>query len=56
VMGGLTFCTLLTLVVIPVVYEIVDRKVLAADATPQPSTVKFGSPAAGEQELDRSSG
>jgi HAE1 family hydrophobic/amphiphilic exporter-1 len=56
VMGGLTFCTLLTLVVIPVVYEIVDRKVLAADATPQPSTVKFGAPAAGEQELDRSSG
>src|SRR5437773_850117 len=52
VMGGLSFCTLLTLVFIPVVYEIVDRKVFAGDATPQPSTVKFSAPAVGEHELD----
>jgi HAE1 family hydrophobic/amphiphilic exporter-1 len=31
VMSGLAFSMLLTLVVIPVVYEAVDRKVLAAD-------------------------
>jgi Cu/Ag efflux pump CusA len=31
VMGGLTFATLLTLVLIPVVYELVDRKVYAGD-------------------------
>jgi HAE1 family hydrophobic/amphiphilic exporter-1 len=31
VMGGLIFSTLLTLVFIPVVYELVDRKVYAAD-------------------------
>ncbi len=31
VMGGLTFSTLLTLVLIPVVYELADRKVYAAD-------------------------
>lgn len=33
VMSGLTFSTLLTLLVIPVVYEAVDRKVFAADLT-----------------------
>ncbi len=32
VMGGLSFCTLLTLVLIPVVYEVVDRKVFVADS------------------------
>jgi HAE1 family hydrophobic/amphiphilic exporter-1 len=32
VMGGLSFCTLLTLVLIPVIYELVDRKVYAADS------------------------
>ncbi len=32
VMGGLGFCTILTLVLIPVVYELVDRKVFVADA------------------------
>ncbi len=31
VMGGLLFSTLLTLILIPVVYELVDRKVFAAD-------------------------
>jgi hypothetical protein len=31
VMGGLAFSTLLTLVFIPVVYDLVDRKVFAAD-------------------------
>lgn len=31
VMGGLSFCTLLTLVFIPVVYELVDRRVYAVD-------------------------
>jgi HAE1 family hydrophobic/amphiphilic exporter-1 len=35
VMGGLIFSTLLTLVLIPVVYELLDRKVyVAADAQP----------------------
>lgn len=34
VMGGLTFATLLTLVLIPVVYEVVDRKVYAGDTQP----------------------
>ncbi len=34
VMGGLVFCTLLTLVFIPVVYELVDRKRFAADEVP----------------------
>ncbi len=36
VMGGLTFSTLLTLVLIPVVYELADRKVYAADRRPAP--------------------
>ncbi len=31
VMGGLMFCTLLTLIVIPVAYELVDRKSYATD-------------------------
>ncbi len=34
VMGGLTFSTLLTLVLIPVVYEVVDRRVLDGDRNP----------------------
>jgi HAE1 family hydrophobic/amphiphilic exporter-1 len=34
VMGGLTFSTLLTLVLIPVVYELIDRKVYAGDSAP----------------------
>lgn len=34
VIGGLSFSTLLTLVVIPVVYDLVDRKKLGADAAP----------------------
>ncbi len=33
VIGGLAVATLLTLIVIPVVYSLLDRKVLAADAT-----------------------
>jgi multidrug efflux pump subunit AcrB len=37
VMSGLTFSTLLTLIVIPVVYEAVDRKVFAADLAAQPA-------------------
>lgn len=36
VMSGLTFSTLLTLLVIPVVYEAVDRKVFAADLRAHP--------------------
>ncbi len=40
VMGGLSFCTLLTLVVIPVVYELLDRNVYVGDtavrSAPQP--------------------
>lgn len=31
VMGGLTFCTVLTLIFVPVVYEVIDRKQYAAD-------------------------
>jgi HAE1 family hydrophobic/amphiphilic exporter-1 len=37
VMWGLMFCTLLTLIVIPIVYDLVDRKVFAADRAEQPS-------------------
>jgi HAE1 family hydrophobic/amphiphilic exporter-1 len=50
VMGGLTFCTLLTLVFIPVLYEVMDRKMYSADFAPQPSTVVYGSPSMGEQQ------
>jgi HAE1 family hydrophobic/amphiphilic exporter-1 len=47
VMGGLTFSTLLTLVLIPVVYEVVDRKVYAGDT--QPARTKTSpEPALGE--------
>jgi Cu/Ag efflux pump CusA len=46
VMGGLIFSTLLTLVFIPVVYEILDRKVYAADlvavAKPEPGRPDLG--------------
>jgi HAE1 family hydrophobic/amphiphilic exporter-1 len=46
VMGGLIFSTLLTLVFIPVVYEIVDRKVYAGDlvavAKPEPGRPEIG--------------
>lgn len=52
VMGGLTFCTLLTLVFIPVVYEVVDRRMFAADLAPLSSTVAYDAPAVGGQELD----
>ncbi len=34
VMGGLIFSTLLTLIFIPVVYELVDRKAYQADQQP----------------------
>jgi HAE1 family hydrophobic/amphiphilic exporter-1 len=48
VMGGLIFSTLLTLVLIPVVYELLDRKVyVAADAQPAPEE-RGGDPALGE--------
>lgn len=43
VMGGLMLSTLLTLIVIPVVYELVDRKVYAADMVRQPKAEDFGS-------------
>ncbi len=36
VMSGLSFSMLLTLFVIPVIYELVDRRVTAADRVPQP--------------------
>ncbi len=36
VMGGLIFSTLLTLVFIPVVYDLIDRKVYAADPLSEP--------------------
>lgn len=35
VMGGLTFSTLLTLVLIPVAYEVLDRRSLAGDRAPE---------------------
>ena len=38
VMGGLIFSTLLTLVFIPVVYDLIDRKVYAADPLKDPSS------------------
>ena len=41
VMGGLLFSTLLTLILIPVVYELVDRKVYARDVVSREAT---GSP------------
>ncbi len=37
VMGGLIFSTVLTLVFIPVVYDLIDRKVYAADPLREPS-------------------
>ncbi|HSR69592.1 MAG TPA: efflux RND transporter permease subunit [Acidobacteriota bacterium] len=37
VMGGLLFSTLLTLIFIPVIYELIDRKVYQADAAAAPS-------------------
>ncbi|GAB4112709.1 MAG: efflux RND transporter permease subunit [Acidobacteriota bacterium] len=48
VMGGLVFSTLLTLIFIPMVYELVDRKVFAAE------TVEHPAPAAGGGSLDQS--
>jgi hypothetical protein len=36
-MGGLVFCTLLTLVFIPVIYEMVDRKRYAVDEAEAPA-------------------
>ena len=39
VIGGLIVSTFLTLVVIPVVYDLVDRKVLASDAAPSSKAV-----------------
>ena len=50
VMGGLLFSTMLTLLLIPVVYELVDRKVYApADSTPPaeaPGSDVWGTPLA----------
>ncbi|MBI3949643.1 MAG: efflux RND transporter permease subunit [Acidobacteria bacterium] len=40
VMSGLMFSTLLTLIVIPIVYEVVDRKVTAADLAAQRSKLE----------------
>src|SRR5690606_3553656 len=40
VMGGLTFCTALTLIFVPVVYEVLDRRHYATDlvaGTPEPA-------------------
>ena len=37
VIGGLLVSTFLTLIVIPVVYDLVDRKVLQADSFDNPS-------------------
>ncbi len=39
VIGGLAVATLLTLIVIPVAYSLLDRQVLAADAADAPATV-----------------
>jgi len=41
VMGGLTVSTLLTLILIPTLYELADRKVYAADRDPLPSDEAF---------------
>lgn len=50
VMSGLSFSMLLTLFVIPVIYELVDRRVTAADRVPQPVEDDLGGlqPAPGE--------
>jgi HAE1 family hydrophobic/amphiphilic exporter-1 len=59
VMGGLIFSTVLTLFFIPVVYEVVDRKVMVADdelaAAPEaaPSRLDGWQPAPGTQEQPR---
>jgi hypothetical protein len=55
VMGGLMFSTVLTLFFIPVVYDVVDRKVMVADdepAAPQamPSRLEGWQPAPGGQQ------
>jgi hydrophobic/amphiphilic exporter-1 (mainly G- bacteria), HAE1 family len=50
VMGGLSFCTLLTLFLIPVIYEMIDRKVYAADAAAEVSVARFETPMVGRQE------
>jgi HAE1 family hydrophobic/amphiphilic exporter-1 len=50
VMGGLSFCTLLTLFLIPVIYEMIDRKVYAGDTVAQVSIAQFGTPVVGRQE------
>jgi hydrophobic/amphiphilic exporter-1 (mainly G- bacteria), HAE1 family len=51
VMGGLSFCTLLTLLLIPVIYELLDRRVYAGDAVPEKSGARFELPAVGEEGL-----
>ncbi len=50
VMGGLSFCTLLTLLLIPVIYEMIDRKVYAGDTVAEVSVAQFETPVAGRQE------
>jgi hydrophobic/amphiphilic exporter-1 (mainly G- bacteria), HAE1 family len=49
VMGGLTFSTLLTLILIPVVYEALDRKVYQADRQPAAEQAMTGPPDQGWQ-------
>ncbi|MEW5978903.1 MAG: efflux RND transporter permease subunit [Acidobacteriota bacterium] len=51
VMGGLAFCTLLTLVFIPVVYELVDRKVFAADRSGESAKLELRPGLVGQEGL-----
>jgi HAE1 family hydrophobic/amphiphilic exporter-1 len=59
VMGGLAFSTILTLFLIPVVYEVVDRKVIVADdeivdaADGAPSRLEGWQPSPSAQEQPR---
>jgi hydrophobic/amphiphilic exporter-1 (mainly G- bacteria), HAE1 family len=46
VIGGLAFSTLLTLILIPVIYEVVDRRKLAQDRAPAVSEGPSFSPGA----------
>ncbi len=52
VMGGLSFCTVLTLVLIPVIYELIDRKVYAGDAVTRVSVSRFEPRGVSPQDAD----
>jgi HAE1 family hydrophobic/amphiphilic exporter-1 len=51
VMGGLSFCTVLTLVLIPVIYELMDRKVYAGDVVSEVSGASYQVPVVGGENL-----